>query len=191
MKTFMVIASLGVLLSAAPATAVAPAAAPLFAVPASDNSMTRSDPLSAEERWVICYISGEGFQREEMLRILKALPRHAVSSGRIVVIVAGVAAEELQSWLGKQEGASTFVWRADPEWEAYGEIGLKGTPVALGVSDGVIRWSLEGNLRNSRAMRSMLLGWIGRVHGGDLEGGQAEGGDQEEGDDIGKSIHQW
>ena len=190
MKKVMVIASLGILLSTAPAGAVAPAAVPLVTVPSPDNIMIRSDQLSAEERWIICYVSGEGFQREEMLRILKALPRHVVSSGRIVVIVAGVAAEDLQSWLGKQEGASTFVWRADPEWEAYGEIGLKGTPVALGVSDGVIRWSLEGNLRNSRAMRSMLLGWIGCRHGGDLDGGQPEGGDQEKRDDHGKSIHQ-
>jgi hypothetical protein len=79
-----------------------------------------------------------------------------------VVVVAAGTAEDLQAIADRHPGIPRTAWYADTDGTMFTRLRLSGVPVATGLRDRTMEWSLSGVLADSHAVVSVLGSWIAR-----------------------------
>ena len=152
----LVVAGLGL---ATRTRAMEPMPLPLFEVTALDGVSVRSDRLPLQGKWLLIYVQRHCRPCESVLRLLK---KEQVPSGirRIVVVVGEVAAEDVKRMAEKFPDLVEAGWYADPEKQAFVQLGLQGVPVVLGARGETIEWSLGGLPAPPTDLQSIVTSWL-------------------------------
>ncbi len=159
MKRIFLFMSVFFLILTSHASAIEPVAVPAFTVQSMSDIPVGSDQLSQSPRWILVYLTDDCRNCDEILHTLEAY-RNPPLSGRLAVIVGGGTPETISALIGPREKIASLRWYTDPDWQAYQALSISGTPVAFGIRDGIIEWSLAGTPWDQKTARSILTEWV-------------------------------
>ena len=159
MKRIFLILLLFFLLSTGHVSAIEPVAVPVFTVQSMSDTPVGSAQISQDPRWILLYLTDGCRHCDDILRILEVFQGPSLS-GRVVIVVGGGAPEDIIALIDAREKIASLGWYTDPDWSVYKTLPISGTPVVLGIREGVIEWSLAGTPWDVKTMRSVLLDWI-------------------------------
>jgi hypothetical protein len=133
---------------------------PAFQVVTADGAAVASAQLTAESQYLLVYVSAASSTSRKLLDAMGewATPELA----RRTVLVIGGTPQEAQRFIDAGipeplQGMTRYFDTARSAWQA---LGLRGSPVLLGVRDGRTEWSLSGVLGDPAALKSVVLTWV-------------------------------
>jgi len=135
-------------------------AVPQFKVLNPEGAAMTSRQLSTQSRWVLFYVTPRCRPCDSILRAMKDWDSPMLPA-RVVVIVRGPLADASAYVEARRpQQLSAMAWFADPTDDAWKALELKGTPVLIGVQDGVMKWAIAGVLNNPRMVESVVRTWV-------------------------------
>ena len=151
---------------AAIAIAVAPMHAsqqrplPAFEVVAPDGAVVSGQQLSAEQRWLVLYVTPGCRSCDQILGSLKEWHTSQLASRLVIVVRA--SSEQTAEYIGSRlpAEASDVRWYADVNGGAWQALAISGTPVLLGVDAGEIKWVIGGVLNDPKALEPVVRSWV-------------------------------
>lgn len=127
---------------------------PAFEVTRLDGVATKSSQMVMKgQRWLIIYVRPHCLPCDSILSLLK-------SDHQGVIVVVGGTMVEAKGMVRKFPKAPSASWYADPKKEAFLQLKLQGTPVILGVDQGIIEWGLEGVIPHPGDLISIMTTWM-------------------------------
>jgi hypothetical protein len=142
--------------AAAFAWASPPASLPELALTSLEGDAVPAATIVREGRWLLVYVSPHAGASDSLLRALEGTEGAARPS---LVIVVGAEPAAAKAMARSFEGRLDAAWYADPSGAARRALGLAGVPVALGLRDAHIQWTLSGGVADRRTLRSILVSW--------------------------------
>jgi hypothetical protein len=134
---------------------------PDFEITSLEGQPVRTGQFALQDRWLLIYIKPSCTLCESLLHILKEDPSPAAFE-RVIVIAGGMNTEDLQNVAENFSELDQASWYSDLTYQYFMELKLKGAPVVLGINQGIVAWSIQGVLPNTRDLRSILTSWINR-----------------------------
>ncbi len=132
---------------------------PAFDLIGMGGESLSSQTLERSGRWLLLYVQPDCAPCRDALERLSGKGK-PLSADRIAVVVGGAepaAAQRLAMAFPSLAGAT---WYADPTYRVRAVLKLPGAPVALGIRDLTLEWTMVGVLRDRVHMSSILRSWI-------------------------------
>jgi hypothetical protein len=134
-------------------------ALPAFTLSAGDGTAITSDRLVQPGNWALVYVAPQCAPCQAVLRSLDRTDDRAPAR-RVVIVVAGLTAEDLPAEAARYPNLSNATWLADPSNAVLQQIGQAGAPIIFGMRARTIEWSLAGVLMDATDARSILGSWL-------------------------------
>jgi hypothetical protein len=136
-------------------------ALPAFTVVAPGGAAAPGQQLSAEQRWLILYVTPGCRSCDQLIASLKEWHTPQLAARTVVIVRANPAdaAEYIASHMPAE--ASDISWYADAASSAWQALALTGAPVLVGVESGQIKWTISGVLNDPAALEPVVRSWIG------------------------------
>ena len=135
-----------------------PSPLPEFPLTTSDGRIVQSSQIRLPNHWLLIYVHQNSGHSALVLNSLAGEQPSALGQ-KIVIIVGGARAADLPDMSKKYPHMATVSWYADPKREAMKALGLRASPVVLGVRHDTVQWSLVGTLPDREQMKSILRTW--------------------------------
>jgi len=132
---------------------------PDFEVTALDGRVVGSKHLSSSPKWLLIYVQPNCSPCKEVFRALERNESQPDLSGKIIVLVGGVDAEEAKRMARRWPSAPESSWYVDPLGRAAVELKLQGAPIVFGIHQDTIEWDLSGVPADSNTLKSILTTW--------------------------------
>lgn len=134
---------------------------PAFMLTSLGGQPVASTELPQDGHWLLIYVEPSC---RSCLAVLNALRRdeHPGLSSRVVVVVAGSSTEQALALVAAAVDLSEAAWLIDRDRSAGQALGLKHSPVVIGIRGSMIEWGLTGVLNNSVDVQSVLVSWLQR-----------------------------
>ena len=136
--------------------AAPPTPLPAFELTSLEGEAVPAARIVREGRWLLVYVSPYSGASGPLLQVLEGTASTARPS---LVIVVGAEPAAAQAMARSFEGRLDAAWYADPSGNARSTLGLGGVPVALGLRDQHIQWTLSGGMADRGTLRSILVSW--------------------------------
>lgn len=133
-----------------------PAPLPAFALTTLEGDAVPAATIVREGRWLLVYVSPYAGASGPLLQVLERTEGASLPS---LVVVVGAEPAAAKRMAKSFEGRLDAAWYADPSGAARRALGLAGVPVALGLRDEHIQWTLSGGVADRRTLRSILVSW--------------------------------
>jgi hypothetical protein len=133
-------------------------ALPDFGITTLAGAPLRSGVISGESRWLLIYIRPDCPQCRDLMTFL-AQGQPATLSQRTVIVLGGGTARGI-AFSERYPKLSGFAWYLDPDLEGWERLGLTGTPVTIGIENGIMRWSLQGLPGERPRWQSIIGDWV-------------------------------
>jgi hypothetical protein len=132
---------------------------PAFTLTAGDGTAVTSDRLVQPGSWALIYVAPDCAACQAVLRSIDRAERQAPTR-RLVIVVAGVNADNVLAEAARYPNLSDVTWLADPSNAVLQQIGQPGAPIIFGMRARMIEWSLAGVLMDATDARSILVSWL-------------------------------
>lgn len=142
-------------------TAVERTNLPAFTLVRSDATTLASERLVQSGSWALLYVAPECLPCRAILRSLDRVEPQAPGS-KLVIVLAGVSAEDLRVELARYPNLANATWLADPSSAMPRSIAEAGVPNVVGLQGRMIEWSVAGVLTDPADVKSILLAWLSR-----------------------------
>ena len=147
-------------IAVAPIEAREQRALPAFTVTTPGGEAASGQQLSAEQRWLLLYVTPGCRSCDQLMASLKEWHTPQLAARTVIVVRAkpAEAAEYMASHLPAE--ASDVSWYADTASSAWLALALTGAPVLVGVESGQIKWTISGVLNDPAALEPVVRSWI-------------------------------
>lgn len=132
---------------------------PVFELVALDGSTVKSDELPVDDKWLLVYMQPHCRPCDGLLRLFENRDEGTDHARKVVVVVGGASAEEVQALADKAPWLPRSSWYADPRRQAARALRIQGSPVVMGVLNNAVEWNLAGVAADAERLKSILVTW--------------------------------
>jgi hypothetical protein len=132
---------------------------PDFPLTALDGSVVRSADAVPDGRTVLIVVQEPCEPCETLFRSIKTSDKPELVDDLVFIVTAANEADAAKM-KAKHKELENAKWFADPDLAGYTALALKGLPVAHGLRDRSIEWSLSGAAVPPARFFSMLSNWV-------------------------------
>jgi hypothetical protein len=137
---------------------------PDFSVTDPAGGTVESGQFSRKGKWILIYMNADCRACDSLLRALTpgaVTPKEALPRAKQVVILVGrLGPSQLKGFAALYPGLQQASWYADLEQKAFTKLKLAGAPVAVGLQDSRIEWSLDEPHAAANFHKSALRTWL-------------------------------
>jgi hypothetical protein len=131
-----------------------------FSVGDAGGSSVSSEQLQHKGKWLLIYMNADCRGCDSLLNQVHAKSAPA-RTRKIVIVVGKIPPSQLQRFAARFGPEWQLAsWYADPDQQAFSKLKLSGVPVALGLRDSQVEWSLSGKGPGATYPTSALNTWI-------------------------------
>lgn len=121
-----------------------------------------SAAMVREGKWLLVYVEPACAACDSLLKRLngneKDGPPFAMEN--VVVLVGEASTKQFDAIRERYRGLTAARWYSTGDAEARKALKLSGMPVAMGMKNNSIEWTLNGNLDDNRVQLSILSSWV-------------------------------
>ena len=148
-------------IAVAPLEAREQRALPAFTVTTPGGEAAPGRQLSAEQRWLLLYVTPGCRSCDQLLASLKEWHTPQLAARTVIVVRANPAEAAAYVASHVPSEASDIAWYIDAASSAWQALALTGAPVLVGVESGQIKWTISGVLNDPAALEPVVRSWIG------------------------------
>jgi hypothetical protein len=131
---------------------------PAFSVVDSGGQAVASTAIPYDATWLLVYVQPRCAACDRVLKRIDADERAAAT--RIVVVAGGMDAAGVAELAATYPHMQESRWLADPDRSAARALGIRATPIVLGMRGGGMEWRLNGVADGGRELDSILFTWL-------------------------------
>jgi hypothetical protein len=144
----------------APIDARAQRLLPAFTVTTPTRAPAPGQQLSAEQRWLLLYVTPGCRSCDQLMASLKEWHTPQLAARMVIVVRANPADAAAYVSSSLPSEASDVRWYIDAASSAWQALALTGAPVLVGVESGQIKWTISGVLNDPIALEPVVRNWI-------------------------------
>jgi hypothetical protein len=142
------------------ADAAQPATIPDVPLTARDGTpTTTAKALPAQGRWLLLHVQRGSAASASLLGRIQGEAWAAVPP-RLIIIVSGTTAAELDQFATKFPALTAATWYADEPAALAAALPIQESPLVLAMNNRGIQWTLSGVLSGSKKMQTVLTSWV-------------------------------